>query len=145
MSVSDVSWFKDGLFQRAVMRKYARFSIPFSIRIPAHPFKSHLRALSKRKKKNSLPTDKHSFNFLPVTHCFEKWQLSCPPILFAFILLRQKRVFCWFLSFTPYLFYGFFSFTCYVTCLRLCISTALCILFLELLQGTRHSTTHLLS
>lgn len=55
MPVSDVSWFKYGLFQRAVMRKYARFSILFSIRIPAHPFKSHIRAFSKRKKQ--FPTN----------------------------------------------------------------------------------------
>lgn len=29
MPVSDVSWFKDGLLCKAVMRKYSRFSILF--------------------------------------------------------------------------------------------------------------------
>lgn len=49
-SVLEVSRFKDGLLRRAVMRKYSRFSMPFSIRIPAHPSKSQLRAFSKRRK-----------------------------------------------------------------------------------------------
>lgn len=92
------------------MRKYSRFSIYFSIRIPAHPFKSQIRAFSKKGQKHSLPTptDTTLIRF-PIRHTSLRKVAAelAYQKLFAFLLLGQKRVFCWFASFTPYPFYDF--------------------------------------
>lgn len=75
------------------MRKYSRFSIYFSIRIPAHPFKSQLRAFSKKDKNipYQLQLIQHSFGFLSVTHLFGKWQLSSPTKSCLLFFFSGKR------------------------------------------------------
>lgn len=59
------------------MRKYSRFTISFQSATPLIPSSLNFE-LSQKEEKHSLPTAKHSFNFLPVTHFFENWQLSLP-------------------------------------------------------------------
>lgn len=124
------------------MRIYSRFQSSFRSATPLIPSSFNFGFL-KNKNISYLPTDQHSFSLLSVTEFFKKWQLSLPTkSCFVFLLRQEESVLLVLVAYTVPVLWLLFFFASYVSCLRLCLSTALCILLLEPLQGTRHSTTH---